>query len=174
MFSSYTCREALLDPVLSRYSILIVDEAHERTVHTDVLLGLLKDVQKARLKLINERDTNYKNQSNSLKDDSLNPNALKQYQGRKLSPLKLIVMSASLDARVFSDYFGGAKAVHVEGRQHPVDILYTLHPQSDYLEAALTSIFQVNFAYSSICVVYVFVTVYINFHQHLYMITFIR
>lgn len=52
-------------------------------------------------------------------------------------------MSASLDARVFSEYFGGAKAVHVEGRQFPVDILYTEQPESDYIDAALVTIFQV-------------------------------
>lgn len=52
-------------------------------------------------------------------------------------------MSASLDARVFSEYFGGAKAVHVQGRQFPVDIMYTVHPETDYIDAALVTIFQV-------------------------------
>lgn len=35
-------RECLLDEGMSNYSIIILDEAHERTIHTDVLFGLLK------------------------------------------------------------------------------------------------------------------------------------
>ncbi|XP_065860587.1 pre-mRNA-splicing factor ATP-dependent RNA helicase DEAH10 [Euphorbia lathyris] len=144
-------REALLDPYLSRYSVIIIDEAHERTVHTDVLLGLLKNVQKARLKLSSVSDNDntdtekvnngiLKERENGVRHDSF----LRQSCNRKFPPLKLIIMSASLDARVFSEYFGGAKAVHVEGRQHQVDILYTLHAEPDYLDAALITIFQIH------------------------------
>jgi len=35
-------REYLVDGDLSRYSVVMLDEAHERTIHTDVLFGLLK------------------------------------------------------------------------------------------------------------------------------------
>ncbi|XP_052803131.1 ATP-dependent RNA helicase DHX8-like isoform X3 [Mya arenaria] len=47
-------RECLVDRDMMQYSIIMLDEAHERTVHTDVLFGLLKDAVKKRkdLKLI--------------------------------------------------------------------------------------------------------------------------
>lgn len=41
-------REAMLDPRLSQYSVLIVDEAHERTLETDVLFGLLQRTYRLR------------------------------------------------------------------------------------------------------------------------------
>jgi ATP-dependent RNA helicase DHX8/PRP22 len=47
-------REALMDDTLAAYSVIMLDEAHERTIHTDVLFGLLKGIVKRRpdLKLI--------------------------------------------------------------------------------------------------------------------------
>lgn len=47
-------REFLTEPDLKSYSALIIDEAHERTLHTDILFGLVKDVARFRndLKLI--------------------------------------------------------------------------------------------------------------------------
>lgn len=46
-------RECLLDEALSQYSVVILDEAHERTIHTDVLFGLMKGV-------VRRRKTNFK------------------------------------------------------------------------------------------------------------------
>ncbi|XP_041021347.1 probable pre-mRNA-splicing factor ATP-dependent RNA helicase DEAH5 [Juglans microcarpa x Juglans regia] len=41
-------REVLIDENLSEYSVIMLDEAHERTMHTDVLFGLLKELVKRR------------------------------------------------------------------------------------------------------------------------------
>ncbi|NXP42296.1 DHX33 helicase, partial [Leiothrix lutea] len=58
--------------------------------------------------------------------------------------LKVIVMSATMDVDLFSQYFNGAPVIYLEGRQHPIEIFYTKEQQSDYLQAALVSIFQIH------------------------------
>lgn len=58
--------------------------------------------------------------------------------------LKVIVMSATLDAGKFQEYFDNAPLMTIPGRTHPVEIFYTPEPERDYLEAAIRTVIQIH------------------------------
>jgi pre-mRNA-splicing factor ATP-dependent RNA helicase DHX15/PRP43 len=67
---------------------------------------------------------------------------------RKRSDLKIIVMSATLDAEKFQKYFGSeenpAPLLKVPGRTHPVEVFYTQAPEPDYVEAAIRTVLYIH------------------------------
>lgn len=67
-------RELAADFLLKRYSVVVVDEAHERGVNTDVLIGVLSRVAKLREKLWREKkdDVKVRNDSHSVACDVIN------------------------------------------------------------------------------------------------------
>ena len=58
--------------------------------------------------------------------------------------LKLVVMSATLEAEKFQGYFLDAPLMKVPGRLHPVEIFYTQEPERDYLEAGIRTVVQIH------------------------------
>ncbi len=50
---------------------------------------------------------------------------------------RLIVTSATLDSRKFSDFFGSVPVFKIPGRTFPVETLFSKTPQEDYVEAAV-------------------------------------
>lgn len=102
-------REFMLDKEVRRYSTIIIDEAHERTVVTDLLLGLLK-------RLLRQRRRS----------------------------LRVVVMSATLDADRFASFFDGARVLYVPGRTFPVERFYVRTSPASVVDAAVRTARQIN------------------------------
>lgn len=122
-------RECMTDRNLMEYDVIVLDEAHERTLSTDILFGLIKELM------------------------------------RRRSDIKIVVMSATLEADKFQKYFSednsessdkaesgedaplgmdqisyrnGVPLMSVSGRMFPVEIVHTNASTKDYVSAAVT------------------------------------
>jgi ATP-dependent helicase HrpB len=83
------------DPLLSDFRTIVLDEFHERSIHADVAIALARQAWLARA------------------------------TGADLRDLRIVVMSATLDAAAVSRFLDGCPVVEVPGRLHPIQITYT-------------------------------------------------
>ncbi|CAF3967195.1 unnamed protein product, partial [Rotaria sp. Silwood1] len=98
-------------PILEQCSVVIVDEAQERTIDTDIVLGLMKECL------------------------------------RKRKDLKLIVMFATLDTRLFYDYFASnftCEILEVDGTTYPIEDIYLNVDDENYVQAAVTKAIEIH------------------------------
>ncbi|CAF1006494.1 unnamed protein product [Brachionus calyciflorus] len=95
------------DNLLRKYSCIIIDEAHERTLFTDILLCELKKLVPKRRQMKN--------------------------------PLKLIIMSATIDETKISNYLNSCKVITIPGQLYPVKVFYEKIEQ-DYVSQSIRKI----------------------------------
>ncbi|XP_073139780.1 probable pre-mRNA-splicing factor ATP-dependent RNA helicase DEAH9 isoform X1 [Henckelia pumila] len=117
-------REMMDDPLLSKYSVIMVDEAHERSLSTDILLGLLKKIQRRRpeLRLIIASATIEAKSMASF----FNARKRQGQDDEQLEPNKEPAI------------------VSVEGRGFDVQICYVEEPVPDYLRAVVSTVLSID------------------------------
>ncbi|CAP33531.2 Protein CBG15221 [Caenorhabditis briggsae] len=111
-------REILQDPMLSKYSIIMIDEAHERSCNTDILLGLLRKIMQVRndLRII-------------VSSATLDAELFRDFfeMNETGNPEK-----------------DTAAILSVEGRTHPVAVHHTKTPVPNYCQAAVDTVINIH------------------------------
>eukprot|EP01066_Platyproteum_vivax_P010036 Platyproteum_vivax@DN4463_c0_g1_i1.p1 len=102
-------RECLHSSNLAKYDVLILDEAHERSMHTDVLFALVK-------------------------------RAVVERRGE----LRVVVTSATLDTKQFSEYFNDCPVLEVPGRCFAVEVYYAPTNTSKRVESAVNAALRIH------------------------------
>ncbi|THH27990.1 hypothetical protein EUX98_g6197 [Antrodiella citrinella] len=110
-------RELATDFLLRKYSVIIIDEAHERSMNTDILIGVLSRVIKLRENMWLQKQDNTK-------------------------PLRLVIMSATLRVSDFAEnktlFPSPPPIINVAARQHPVTVHFSRRTQTDYVSEVIS------------------------------------
>ncbi|KAF6087788.1 DEAH-box helicase 35 [Phyllostomus discolor] len=111
-------REMMVDPLLTKYSAIMLDEAHERTLYTDIAIGLLKKIQKKRgdLRLI-------------VASATLDAEKFRDFfnQNETSDPTRDTCVTLT-----------------VEGRTFPVDVFYLQSPVPDYIKSTVETVMKIH------------------------------
>ncbi|KAL2631648.1 hypothetical protein R1flu_016334 [Riccia fluitans] len=124
-------RELQGDFLLRKYSAIVLDEAHERSLNTDILIGMLSRIVPLRQKLYDQQANARKKVDNG--HEARDPDLV--------TPLKLVIMSATLRVE---DFTANARmfptpppVIRVPARQFPVSVHFSKKTElMDYVGAA--------------------------------------
>jgi len=133
-------REVQADFLCKKYAVIIIDEAHERGVNCDILIGLLS--RAVRLRRRNYEAALAVDAHTSKEDSALASPSM------PLVPLRLVVMSATLRVCDFTEnhqlFPSPPPVVRIDARTFPVTVHFARRTDDDYIKAAHRSALQIH------------------------------
>lgn len=158
-------REASLsDPLLSRYSVIMIDEAHELNCNTEILMGVVKKIRRKRTDLriivcsatidaeafldffIPKKIREVEEKKNRDKEEaSTAPERKRRKRWGKVGDDPMDDSSDRRERKSAPDIQNRGTIISIDGRQHPVDILFSEKPVADYLQATVDTALRIHF-----------------------------